>query len=214
MKTVKLNKKFKKNKKYNKTGKKQKIMQKGGSPTRKRYLREKSTEEPSIEERSIEHKRSKRGMPTEYIRVLTLGIGNPAVPTYSNQFLSDDVIDKFVVEKIEVGYQIVCLPMPPDESHSIVVHRTDNGVMISDWGGANNRSIKSNKWQNYTTFVRLLEEKYESVNYYEVDSEIDGIACKRHEANNGQGGCSQYVDKWIEKYIGKGEKTILYREIK
>ncbi len=200
MRTIKLNKKIQKNKKHNKTGKKHRIMQKGGS----RYL----------EERSI-NKRPRRGEPTENIRVLILGTGNPAIPTYSKQKLSDDTIKEFIDEKIEVGYQIVCLPMPPDESHSIVVklNDNDNSIMIADWGGKENRFITNKKWKNYTTFIRLLEDKYRSVTYYDVDPDIAEIACKRYKDNNGQGGCSQYVDKWIEKYIGKGEKTILYESI-
>jgi hypothetical protein len=156
-------------------------------------------------------KKSTRSLPKENIRVVTLGRGNPAVPGYNKQTLTRCEIETFVNDKIRFGYQIVCLPMPPDESHSFVVQLSKSGdVMISDFGGEKSRYIKSHKWKNYTTFIHLLEIKYRHLKYYSLDLEISEISYKRYKANNGQGRCSEYVHYWIEKYIGKNEKAILF----
>jgi len=187
MKTIKLKNKIRKTIKRNKRGKKMT----GGNPTRQ----------------------SQRGLEPITIRVLTLGRGSPVIPTYNHQTLTEDDIEKFVEDKIKPGYQIVVLPMPPDESHSIIVQLTESGIMIVDWGGEKNRRQKIKKWKNYTTFINHLQALY-PVSYYETDESIDNLACERSDANNGQGGCSEYVHEWIDKYIGqKGKNAILLEPI-
>lgn len=162
-------------------------------------------------------RKSTRGLPQETIRILTLGIGDPTTAGYNNQILTKEYIQSFVDNEIKDGYQIVLFPMPPDESHSILVNLDNNteSIMISEWGGKDHRNIRDKKWKNYTTFIKCLETRfggYDSVNYHENDIEINDRACERAKKNNGQGGCSEYVHKWIEKYIGKGEKAILFEE--
>jgi hypothetical protein len=199
MKTKKLKKNITKKSKthHNKSSKRIKMM--GGT---------KSAKESS--------RRSPRGLEIEAISVVNLGRGSPESPSYNDQTLSESQIKKFVETKIKPGYQIVCFPMPPDESHSIVVELVPYvGAMISDWGGEKNRQPKRSakdkkKWHNYIAFIKYLEETYGAVSYYPVDEAIDQIACKRYETNHGQGGCSEYVHNWINVHIGKGKKAILF----
>lgn len=207
MRTVKLNRKIRKNKRYNKTSKRNKMIRTGGNKRSRVNL---STVESQ--------RKSTRGLPQETIHILTLGIGDPTTAGYNNQILTKEYIQSFVDNEIKYGYQIVLFPMPPDESHSILVNLDNNteSIMISEWGGEGHRNIPytNKKWKNYTTFISCLENKFGdgNVNYYENDDEINERACKRSEKNNGQGGCSEYVHKWIEKYIGKGEKAIIFEE--
>lgn len=179
MRTIKLKNTIRKTIKRNKRGKKNKMT--GGNPTRQ----------------------SQRGLPQIRIRVVTLGSGSPVNPTYNDQTLTEKYIKEFVANRIKPGYQIVVLPMPPYESHSILVELTETGVIIVDGGGEINRRLTEKKWKNYTTFIKCLETTYNIVSYYKTDKSIDTMACERHDANRGQGGCSQYVHKWIEKYIGQ-----------
>lgn len=195
MKTEKLNKKMRKtikrNKRPNKTSKKNKMVRGSGSP--------------------FEYRRSTRGLEQIEIPVVILGKGNPSQSSYNNQTLEFNEIKNVVDTKIKTGYQIVCFPMPPDESHSIVVEVTELGVKIVDWGGEENRKQKIPKWYNYTTFIKYLEQKYKKVIYYPIDTDIDEIACERFYTNNGQGGCSEYVHNWINKHIVKEQnKAVIF----
>lgn len=156
-------------------------------------------------------RKSQRGLETINIPVVTLGRGTPAQLSYGNQIVSKEVIKEFVANKIKTGYQIVCLPMPPNESHSIIVEVSRLGVKVVDWGGEQNRRAKGTKWQNYTVFVNYLETKYGRVSYYPLDKSIYQIAYKRYKTNHGQGGCSEYVHNWINKYIGEeGKKAFVF----
>ena len=158
-------------------------------------------------------RRSQRSLPPRTIPVLTLGNGSPAIPTYNNQMIEPADIESFVKNKINIGYQIVCLPIPPDESHSIIVERLISGVKIVDWGGEETRRITIPKWKNYKTLIDCLEKNYGKIEYYDKDESIHARACIRSNTNHGQGGCSQYVHNWIEKYIGEdGKYAILYKE--
>ena len=160
-------------------------------------------------------RRSPRGLEIEPINVVTLGRGSPESGSYNNQTLIKSKIKEFVENKIKPGYQIVCFPMPPDESHSIFVKFDPCiGIMISEWGGEENRKPRKTKkdkkkWYNYITFIECLEDTYGEVSYYPVDEEINQIAYKRCEENHGQGGCSEYVHSWLDKHICKGKKAIL-----
>ena len=164
----------------------------------------------------LSSRRSQRGLKKEEIRVVNLGRGSPESPSYNDQTLSESEIKKFVENKIKPGYQVVCFPMPPDESHSIVLELVPGvGSMITDWGGEETRKPQKTKglkkkWHNYVSFIKCLEKTYGTVSYHPVDKEIDKIANERCETNHGQGGCSEYVDNWIKVYIGKGENAILF----
>ena len=143
------------------------------------------------------------------IRDITLGRGEPTSPVYGNQDLSEDQIKEFVEKKIQIGYQKVNIPMPPDEGHNIMVELTSSGnVKILEWNNETDvlkhrtKPGDKRKWNNYMTLIKILTEKYGKVIFYEVDKEIDQHAQCRHDTNNGQGGCSEYVDLWIKKHIG------------
>ena len=99
--------------------------------------------------------------------------------------------------------QIVNLPTPP-ERHAIFVNViSENSVMISDWGGNGNRNSRSAKWKYYHQFIKCLEKKYTNVEYYDVDEELYNIANEKHTKCN-HGGCSEYLDLWLNKIYTKG----------
>ena len=155
-------------------------------------------------------RKSRRGLPEEKINVLVMGTGGPTKYTYNDQTLTPKYIEDFVDNQIDIGNQIVILPMPPNESHSILVMVTKSGVKIVDWGGETNRNQKSPKWKNYKNFIDKLEKTYgkENVTYEPNEPESNILACKRHTDNNGQGGCSEYVHNWINTHIGNGKSII------
>jgi hypothetical protein len=163
-------------------------------------------------------RKSTRGLPIIELNVVIAGRGNPTTIQYGKQILTDKQIEESVDKIKEAGgggggYQIVCLPMPPDESHSIVVDMTQDGVvMIADWGGEKNRSLKSKKWVNYVKFIHHLERAFidRCVKYYPIDDELFERAYERCEENHGQGGCSAYVHSWIEKYIAKESFAVTF----
>ena len=155
-------------------------------------------------------RKSRRGLIEENINVVVMGKGDPTKSTYNEQKLTPNVIEGLVNNQIKKGNQIVILPMPPNESHYILVMVTKSGVKIVDWGGETNRNQKSPQWKNYKNFIAQLEIKYgkENVTYEPNDPESNILACKRHSDNNGQGGCSEYVHNWIDRHIGKEKSTI------
>ena len=106
--------------------------------------------------------------------------------------------------------QIVNLPTPP-ERHAIFVNvMSENSVIISDWGGNGNvkRNSKGTKWKYYRNFIECLEKKYANVEYYDVNEELYNIADEKH-AKCDHGGCSEYLDLWLNKIYteGRGYKT-------
>jgi len=191
-----------------------------------------STVRPSTVRPSTVRK-STRGKQIEWIPSLTLGLGSPANEGYNKQLLTEDVIQKFVNEKLKEGYQQVAMPMPPDESHSIIVYvekvKVDGEkvevdgeksiVKIVDWGGIKNKTRKElkiyptindghifNKWFNYTTFIKCLEKKY-SVEYVEIDEEEDIYTQAYNRYEKGLGGCSEYLDGWVKQNLTDNGKV-------
>jgi hypothetical protein len=170
-------------------------------------------------------RRSTRKLPPLIINVLNLGNGSPESPNYGNKIIDEDEIITFVKTKIDTGYQLVCLPMPPfesipAESHSIIVKLSEDkdDVMIVDWGGEQNRYRSGEEgphWINYITLINNLEKEYHKLEYYDInnvdDEDIYKLAKQRCHDNNGQGGCSEYVHNWIIKYIGQGKNSILFK---
>lgn len=147
--TIKLKKKLQKNIRQNKTSKNKMI---GGNKKRK-----------DGEEKAKIIRSSERGLPTLTIPVIYLGKGDPTTASYNNQNFGDedkkDIIPQ-AVEKIQLGYQIVCIPMPPHESHSIIVNMvSDNSVKIVDWGG--NQIEKQDEIKNRIN--EIINEKQEKI---------------------------------------------------
>lgn len=111
------------------------------------------------------------------------------------------------VENMKNVPQIVNIPTPP-ENHAIFINFTDtNGVMISDWGGNNNRYNKGNKWKYYIELIKCLEKKYKNVKYYEVDPILYEIADAKHTSCS-HGGCSEYLDLWLNQKYKNGYITV------
>jgi hypothetical protein len=212
MRTIKLKRKIRKNIKRNKTSRKNKMIR-GGSSIIKTpaYKSVRRSIKPSIKnEQTPSRKPSTRGLPIEILPVVILGKGDPTSYSYNDQILDEFYIKNIVDEKIKPGYQLVTFPMPPSESHSIIVNVSDSIVKIVDWNGQNGRTTTEPKWINYKKFIDYLEEKYGTLTYYPIDGDSKDAADCRYNKNNGQGGCSEYVHTWIEKYIGEnGKKAVL-----
>jgi len=172
-------------------------------------------------------RKSTRGKPITWIPSLTLGTGSPAnFQTYNKQLLTKKDIKDFVEKKIKEGYQQVAMPMPPDESHSIIVHVVEvdgekSIVKIVDWGGKKNKTRKEpktdptinggkkfDKWFNYTTFIKCLEENYKvKVEYVEINHEEDIYKNAICRYERGRGGCSEYLDGWVKQNLTDNGKV-------
>jgi hypothetical protein len=219
MRTIKLKRKIRKNTKRNKTSRKNKMIRGGSLSTKTPAKSVRHSIKPSIKNeqtpsRKPSRKPSTRGLPIEILPVVILGKGDPTSYSYNNQILDELYIKNIVDEKIKPGYQLVTFPMPPSESHSIIVNVivnvSDSIVKIVDWNGQNGRTTTEPKWINYKKFIDYLEEKYGTLTYYRIDDDIKDAAICRYNKNNGQGGCSEYVHTWIEKFIGEnGKKAVL-----
>ena len=146
-------------------------------------------------------RKSRRGKPIMEIKEIGKG----------NTFVSMDELHRFVDKDIEVGPQIVTLPVP-NERHAILIDVQKNKIMISDWGGRKNefRGLprKNNRknpkyepsWEQYSMLLELLQQKYNlPLCYYEIDTELEDEAFEHHYLYNSTGGCSYYICKWTEK---------------
>jgi|LakMenEpi03Aug12_release.lakeMendotaPanAssembly.Ray.scaffolds.fasta_scaffold516680_2 hypothetical protein len=114
----------------------------------------------------------------------------------------------FVENEMKIIPQIINLPTPKPtakkERHAIFVNViSENSVMISDWGGNENRNIKRPQWKHYHDFIKCLEKKYKNVEYYDVDQTLYDIANEKHTKCN-HGGCSQYLDLWLNAIYTEG----------
>jgi hypothetical protein len=171
-------------------------------------------------------RRSSRHQKEIYIRTLSLVSGEPASPSYGvDRKVDDKHISDFVEKKIKPGYQWVFLPTDP-QSHSILVnvsktlsHPTKKeGVEIVDWGGDKNRylgeTVSKNRrrrkeqekiykqWKYYTKLIHEIERQHGPVTYIKVDDDLYQQAKKESDRKNGQGGCSDYLHRWIPNYMG------------
>ena len=147
-------------------------------------------------------RKSRRGKPIMEIKELGKG----------NTFVSIDELQRFVDKDIEIGPQMVTLPVP-NERHAILVDVPKTTIMISDWGGRKNefRGLprKNNRknpkyepsWEQYSMLLELLQQKYNlPLDYYEIDEELSDEAFEHHYLYNSTGGCSYYICKWTEKH--------------
>jgi hypothetical protein len=146
-------------------------------------------------------RKSRRGKPVMEIKELGTG----------NSFVSIDELYRFVNKDIDMGPQIVTLPVP-NERHAILVDVQKTKIMISDWGGRKNefRGLpKKNRrknpnyepeWEQYSMLLELLQKKYNlPLSYYEIDTDISDAAFEHHYKYKNSGGCSEYICKWTEK---------------
>jgi len=107
----------------------------------------------------------------------------------------------FINNQITEGPQLVDIPVP-SQRHTILVDIQPDKIMVSDWGGVDNRYAgkRSEPWKTYTNLLDELERKYRrKIVYYDVDEELHNISSKKMKACSG-GGCSDYIYAWVEKY--------------
>jgi hypothetical protein len=141
-------------------------------------------------------------------------IGRDVTSYESNlPFAPENEFMDLVYNKINDGPQIVSLPVPPMRHAFLVdVQPNNQRIMISDWGGEENKTaglakigkIKNKNyspgWEQYSNLMVELERKYGwPIEYYPVDEEIFNNSYEHNEMCKG-GGCSHYVYAWAEKY--------------
>jgi hypothetical protein len=115
---------------------------------------------------------------------------------------------KDLVNKINYGPQIVSIPVPPYRHAFLVdIQRNKKKIMISDWGGPENKTagIKGSDnyepgWEQYSDLMIKLEQKYGlPIEYYPVDKELYEKSDEHNNMCSG-GGCSHYIYAWKEIY--------------
>lgn len=157
--------KLKKNKRQNRTSKNKMI---GGNTKRNNDEINESDESDKI------IKRSKRGLPTLTIPVIYLGKGTPITQKYNKQNFGDKGKEHFIsegLEKIKPGYQIVCIPMPPHESHSIIVNRgVNDSIKIVEWGG-NQMKRQDEIKDRINEIIKEKQKKISKKNLKELEEE-------------------------------------------
>jgi dipeptidyl aminopeptidase/acylaminoacyl peptidase len=143
----------------------------------------------------------------------TVSLGNIPPGHVSNiKFASEQHLIHFVKNEINDGPQIVSIPVPP-QRHAFLVDVQPRKIMVSDWGGEENKTAgleyisgRKNKqydprYKQYSDLLTKIEEKYKRpIEYYAVDEELHADADKFSECNNGNGGCSNYIYAWVKKY--------------
>jgi len=143
----------------------------------------------------------------------TVSLGNiPPGPVSNIKIASEKKLIDFVNAEINPGPQIVSIPVPP-QRHAFLVDVQPKKIMVSDWGGEENKTVgleyisgRKNKkyeppYKQYSDLMIKLEEKYtRPIEYYAVDQELYAVADKFSECNNGNGGCSNYIYAWVKKY--------------
>jgi hypothetical protein len=146
-------------------------------------------------------KRGRESIETKVLGKLTTGYTSTSI-----KITKEAELTKFINEEITNGPQIVSIPVPPYR-HAFLVDIQPTKIMISDWGGEENKTlgIVGSKyyqpgWEQYSDLMIKLEEKYKRpIEYYPVDEELYKIAVSHNERNGG-GGCSYYIYAWVQKY--------------
>ena len=113
-----------------------------------------------------------------------------------------------LVNIIVYGPQIVSLPVPPYRHAFLVdVQQRKKRIMVSDWGGPENKTagIKGSDnyesgWEQYSDLMIKLEQKYGwPIEYYPVDKELYEKSMEHNTMCSG-GGCSHYIYAWKKVY--------------
>lgn len=214
--TIKLKKKIRKN--NIKKNRKSRKMIGGGK---------RSEPEPEPESNKYNKRQTRSsGQSFEIVQRVLGNIFDLTNANYPYKEFTQEQINTFV-NNLTDGPQVISLPTPPD-SHSIFVNiiPLEDGtkkVMISDWNGEAPRFLgktqpKNKKekdaikqWKYYTMLIKALENKYrtQNVEYYPKDDKLAAEADDKNTKCNNQGGCSEYMYRWIEhKIIPRGHIPI------
>lgn len=143
----------------------------------------------------------------------TVSLGNIPPGHVSNiKFASEQQLIDFVNNEITNGPQIVSIPVPP-QRHAFLVDVQPDKIMVSDWGGQNNKTVgleyisgRENtnyaaQFEQYSDLMIKLEERYERpIEYYAVDKELLKASKKFSKECGGNGGCSNYIYAWVKKH--------------
>lgn len=153
-----------------------------------------------------EERKRKKIMPT-----LSLGTIPPGYVS-NIKFAKDEELEDFINNEIKYGPQIVSLPVPP-QRHAFLVDVQKSKIMVSDWGGEENKELgteyisgKKNKqyipaFKQYSDFLTKLEDKYnKNIEYYPIDDELHEKAYEFSKQCNDSGGCADYIYAWKKKY--------------
>lgn len=151
------------------------------------------------------------------IKTVSLGKTNQSSFVSDIPLASDKELGEFVY-KIELGPQIVSVPVPPYR-HAFLVNVLSNKIMISDWKGNKKlqelQKLQENAiyktrtrqsyqppegpdWNQYYDFMKLLEQKYKRpIKFYRVNEALKEKAVTKNDKFDG-GGCAEYIYRWVE----------------
>jgi hypothetical protein len=110
-----------------------------------------------------------------------------------------------LIDEITYGPQIVSIPVPPYR-HAFLIDIEPKRIMVSDWGGEENKTLGLLKgkqyegWKQYSALMMQLENKYKiPIQYYPVDESLHATA-EQQNCDAGGGGCSKYIYDWVKIY--------------
>ena len=149
-------------------------------------------------------------------RIETISLGKiPSKYVSGVSFATDDEVDEFI-KNIKYGPQVCSIPVPPWR-HAFLVNIKEDKIMISDWIGKEaqlrgieqipgkrtvNTYYKKGWEQYYDILQRLKEEYHKPIEFYEIDDEIKKISVQNNK-DNGGGGCSDYIYRWVIKHASE-----------
>lgn len=120
----------------------------------------------------------------------------------ANKWVPDDIVQQFVDEQVDLGPQIISLPVPP-QRHAILVDVRDDKIMVCDWNGreALDWYKEYPEYLTYHTLLSKIQEKYphRPIRYFKIDKTLCRKATQYSQLNKG-GGCANYVFAWYPKH--------------
>lgn len=109
----------------------------------------------------------------------------------------------------------------PKDRHAFMVEVQADKIMMVDWQDRNKDDYtKLRHWDNFFRFIEKLETKFgKPVVFRDVDMELQEKAVECHESRgkydsetgerSGEGGCSDYIYRFIDKYYPNYALTTL-----
>jgi len=160
------------------------------------------------------------------IEALILGGGEPASDTYGSKIITSADIQA-LVNQIKVGeIYFITIPMPPGESHSIIVCRRPEVVNIIDWNGgitesgiltrylgSDKKADKETKikWSYYTNLINCLQKEFcVPIRFLPVDTKSAIYEAAKSKCTiTRMGGCAEYNYGWLDTYVGRRNYRLL-----